>query len=70
MAVNEVRIFAGRAGNLELPIEAREALKLRDSDQVEVVIRKKRVRAELTAEEIRIRGLRMARFIGRTTRAF
>ncbi len=69
MTVNEVRIFAGRAGNLELPIEAREALNLRDSDQVEVVIRKKRVRADLTAEEIRADARRMAEFIRRTTRA-
>jgi len=69
VTVNEVRIFAGRAGNLELPIEAREALNLRDSDQVEVVIRKKRVRADLTAEEIRADARRMAEFIRRTTRA-
>lgn len=67
--ISEVRIFAGKAGNLEMPIEAREALALRDGDQVEVVIRKKRVRADRTAEEIRIRGQRMAEFIRKTTRA-
>lgn len=69
MTISEVRIFAGKARDLEMPTEARQALKLRDGDQVEVVIRKKRVRSDLTAEEIRADARRMADFIRRTTRA-
>lgn len=40
MAVNEVVIFAGKVANLEMPAEARQALDLKDGDQVEVVVRK------------------------------
>lgn len=67
--INEVRIYAGRAGNLEIPIEARQALDLHDTDQVEVVIRKKRVRADLGAEEVRVQSRRIAEFIRKTARA-
>jgi|GEM_PF-6610910 len=48
--ISEVRIFSGRAGGLEMPIEAREALHLRDGDQVEVVIRKKKPKSKMTPE--------------------
>ena len=50
MAINEVRIFAGKAGDLEMPIETREALGLKDNDLVEVVIRKKAARMTISPE--------------------
>ena len=48
--INEVQIFAGKARDLEMPIEARQALKLKDSDQVEIVLRrKKRTKTQLSS---------------------
>jgi len=48
VAINEVRIFAGKAGDLEMPVEARQALGLKDGDQVEAVIRRKKAKPKAT----------------------
>jgi len=48
--ISEVRIFAGKAGNLEMSDEARQGLELKDGDQVEVVVRKAKPKATLSPE--------------------
>lgn len=45
--ISEVRLFAGRAGNLEMPVEARQALALKDGDRVELVVRKAKPKASI-----------------------
>ena len=48
MTANEIVLFAGKAGDLEMSDEVRQALELKDGDMVEVVIRRTKAKPKAT----------------------